>query len=400
MRVLFVTPRFPGAAARGDQTRSWQQLRQLAPRHSITLLTCEAPDASSPACVEVLRLCERVHVLPRARIAAAWSLLRAGITSRPLQTALYDAWPAADALAAVLGEGQFDLVHVQMARLAGVFERLAPLPRVLDLVDALSLNMARRATLDRGPTRWIAGREAARLERLEQLLCGQASAIAISAEPDLQRLIGAGASDRVPSAVVANGVDPDDFPYTAQREPSARIVFGANLGYFPNVDAALWFTGEVLPRVRQRVPEATLQLVGARPARVLHLLAARERAVQLVGPVPHMHPWLAQAAVAISPLRAGSGMQLKVLEAMASGTPLVASTASAAALDAQSGRHLLVADDAATMADAVVDTLVDSLAARQRAEAAHALVLERYTWAQAADRLESLWQRALSAAAG
>lgn len=389
MRVLFVTPRFPGAAARGDQTRALQQLRHLAPRHAITLLTPDPAPAGSPAAHEIARLCERVCVVPASRWRQAWRLASAPATGRPLQCALYDAWPAQHALATLLGALDFDLVHVQMARLAGLFERLSGLPRVLDLVDALSLNMERRGRLDRGPAAAVARREARRLAALEDRLCAAADAVAISAAPDRARL----ACGRE-VVVVPNGVDPDEFPYVDARRDGARIVFGANLGYFPNVDAALWFAREVLPRVRRHVPEARLQLVGARPARALQRLARADAAVELVGPVEHMHPWLARAAVAISPLRAGSGLQLKVLEAMASGTPLVASPASAAALEAEAGVHLEVADDAAGMAAAVVRVLRDRRRARALAARAHALATTRYTWAQAAEQLDAAWSAA------
>lgn len=389
MRVLFATPRFPGRRARGDQTRAWQQLRHLAPRHSITLLTCEAPDPAVPACLEVQRLCERVVVVPRAGFAALARVGFALASRRPLQVALYDGWPGQQALASVIQDGRFDLAHVQMARLAALFEHLAPLPRVVDLVDALSLNMRRRARLERGPLRALAAIDAARLPRIERRLCAQADAIAISAEADRAAIDGAARAGIVP-----NGVDPQEFPFVATRAAGARIVFGANLGYFPNVDAALWFASEVLPRVRAQVPDARLQLVGARPARALRRLAMHDPAVELVGPVAHMHPHLAAANVAIAPLRAGSGQQLKLMEAMASGAPLVASGASAEGLDAVDGEHLLVARDADEMAGAVVRLLRDPALGARLAKSARARVETHHTWEQAALKLEGLWQQA------
>jgi len=387
MRVLFATPRFPGTGPRGDQQRAWQQLRHLARRHAITLLTPEAPDPAHPARRELSALCERIAILPQARGAAFAHAGRAWLSGRPLQAGFYDGWPPRGALDALLADGRFDLAHVQLARLGGLFDHLRGRPRVIDLVDALSLNMQRRAQRDRAPMRWVAQAEASRLRALEARLGSEADAAVVSSPLD-RDVLGRAA------ALVPNGVDPAEFPFVGERPASARIVFGGNLGYFPNVDAVLWFAREVLPRVRARRPDAVLQLAGARPAAALRLLARREAGVELVGPVPRMHPWLAQAAVAVAPMRAGSGQQLKLLEAMASGTPLVATPISAAGLEHGAAACIAAADTPEAFAAAVLAVLDDPAAARLCAQAAHALVAAHYTWASAAQRLESVWQAA------
>src|SRR5262249_60621283 len=116
--------------------------------------------------------------------------------------------------------------------------------------------------------------------------------------------------------VAPNGVDGAAFPYRPDGRPPARLVFAGNLGYFPNVDAAAWLARDVLPRVRAAVPAAELRLVGARPARPVRALA-RAAGVSLAASVPAMAPELAAATVAVVPLRAGSGLQNKVLDALA-----------------------------------------------------------------------------------
>jgi len=113
------------------------------------------------------------------------------------------------------------------------------------------------------------------------------------------------------------------FPFTDGERPPARIVFAGNLGYFPNVDAAAWLARDILPRLRAARADVELRLVGARPARAIRALAS-EPGVSLAASVPAMAPELAAATVALIPLRAGSGLQNKVLEAMSVGTPVVA----------------------------------------------------------------------------
>jgi glycosyltransferase involved in cell wall biosynthesis len=168
-------------------------------------------------------------------------------------------------------------------------------------------------------------------------------------------------------------------------------VFVGNLGYFPNVDAAGWFARQVLPLVAAARPGVMLSLVGARPARAVRQLARKDPHVTLVGPVPEVRSHLAAAAVAVAPLRAGSGQQLKILEAMAAGTPVVATTTAAAGLEAVPGEHLLVADDPAAFSAHVV-TLLDDVSLRvAMAQRARRLVEERYSWERSARDLEALW---------
>lgn len=387
MRVLYVTPRFPGVGLRGDQMRSFEQIRHLARRHRISLIAGAAPEPGLREHVGQHDWCESIHVLPPRWTSQLMGVCAALVDGRPLQTGLYDRWLSGALRQRLRAEG-FDLVHLQMARLAGLLPQLAPLPCVVDLVDALSLNMARRAEFDRGLAGRLAAFEAPRLARLEQQLCRDAAGVAISAADDRSALP---AEARVQS--VANGVDPQRFPFVDGRRGSA-IVFAGNLGYFPNVDGACWFAEQVLPRIRAQVPGCTFRLVGANPSARLQRLARTAPGVHLVGPVADMHASLCDAAIAVCPLRGGSGQQLKLLEAMASGTPLVALRRPASSLGDSAGLPLRVADAAEDMAAAVHDLLADPAGAAALAREAQQWVRARYTWTRAAEDLDALWRLA------
>lgn len=391
MRVLFVTNRFPGQLRHGDQLRAYQHLRQLAPRHAVTLLCFDSRPADPQRLAELRAICADVLVVRRPR----WRLLLRAVHglagTLPLQVAMHASSETAGGLPALLGDlRRFDLAHLQLARLGPLLQQLAPLPCVLDLVDALSLNMRRRAALDRGLAGWLARLEAPRLERYERRLCAAAAAACVCAETDRQAI-------GVPGlALVGNGVDLDAFAYAAPstRASSLDLVFVGNLGYFPNVDGASWFAAEVLPRIRAVLPAVRLLLVGVRPAAALRRLAARQPGVVLVGPVARVQPWLAAAALAVVPLRAGSGQQLKLLEAMAAGTPVLASPLAAAGLAAVDGRELRIAAGAAEMAAVALELLSDPGQRERLAAAARAWVELRHGWQHSADELERLWLRA------
>lgn len=384
MRVLFITQRLPAHAARGDQRRAFAHIRALSARHAITSLSFDAADAAGRAALEPY--CEQVVVVPRARLRSGVRALAALAGSRPLQVAMNDGIAAGLDLAALRDSG-FDVAHVQLVRLAGLLPALAPLPCVVDFVDALSLNMARRAQRDRAPLRWVAALEARRLAACERELCTRYATVVCSAADR-----AAIREDAFAPRLVRNGVDLDEFAFTSGQARAPEIVFAGNLGYFPNVDAACWFAAEVLPLLLSEMPQLRLRLVGARPAPALRRLARSQPNVDLVGEVPRMQPHLARAAAAIVPLRAGSGQQFKLLEAMAVGTPVVSSRLSAHSIQAIDGRHLLVADDAAAMSAALLRLLSSPALGQQLAREARRHVETEFSWSRSAQELESVWQ--------
>jgi glycosyltransferase involved in cell wall biosynthesis len=177
---------------------------------------------------------------------------------------------------------------------------------------------------------------------------------------------------------------------------NADVVFTGNLGYFANADAAAWFAREAFPAVRAARPSARLLIAGARPSRSVRALA-RLPGVTVLGPVEDMAAVLRSARVAVAPLQSGSGQQSKILEAMACGTPVVASPLALAGIAAQHGRDLRVGADADGTAAAVLELLEDDELAARLARAGRRLVDELYTWERSAALLEAAYARAVLA---
>jgi len=370
MKVLFLVTRFPVPPWRGDQLRAYHHLRLLAPRHEITCaaLVVRPPPAEAVRALAALGV--RVEVVRLGLAGAVPSLARALVGDRrPLQVLLYARRRARARVAALAARA--DLVHAQLVR-AATYLPAGPAPAaVVDLVDALSASFARRAARERGPLGMIVAAEAARLLRYENELVRRGLTCLVVAESERAPLAG-----REAVRVVPNGVD---------------------LAAFPNVDAATFLVRDVLPRVRAAVPGAELRLVGARPTRRVRALAGAA-GVSLAAAVPAMAPELTRATIAVVPLRAGSGLQNKVLEAMAAGTPVVATPRAVAGLALGAGVEVLVADDATGLAAAAVALLRDPARARAQARAGRALVERRYRWEDSAAGVEAAWRAAVEVA--
>jgi sugar transferase (PEP-CTERM/EpsH1 system associated) len=282
--------------------------------------------------------------------------------------------------------------------MAQYVNELEDVDRLIDFVDVDSDKWNQYAASTHGAMAWLYRREASRLLDFERYTASRAIASVFVTQPEsalFRRLAGDLIS---PVITIENGVDSDFFSadgipmpqgWTAGRDDAANrtIVFTGAMDYKPNVDAAAWFSREVLPLIRHQVPDATFWIVGARPTAEVRSLA-REREIHVTGTVPEVRPYLAHAGVVVVPMRLARGIQNKALEAMSMGAATIVSTTSAAALNAVPSRDFHLADDAESFAREVVDLLADRAARRRLGDAGRAAVLANYDWSRNLARIE------------
>jgi sugar transferase (PEP-CTERM/EpsH1 system associated) len=270
---------------------------------------------------------------------------------------------------------------------------------VLDMVDVDSDKWAQYAREGRAPKSWLHALEARRVRRLE-VRAAEAfgrTALVSPFEAETFRQIAPHLSGRIVS--VANGVDLARFdPAQAHRSPFApdelAIVMTGLMDYWPNIQGAEWFARRVLPLLHHE--KARFYVVGANPPR--GFLAGLPN-VTVTGRVEDTRPYLAHAAVAVAPLLIARGVQNKVLEAMAMGRPLVATSAATRALDVTPGRHLLVADAPADFA-AGVARLLDQAEARQFGGEGRLYVEQHHRWPELMGAFSHLLKAPATAPAG
>ena len=222
-----------------------------------------------------------------------------------------------------------------------------------------------------------------RWRALEHRIAGSVAAVTVCSELDRQRL-------GVPNAVVL----PNGYPSPRRplgrvelRHPMTILLVGA-LCYAPNVDAARFLVGEVLPRVRDRLPQTCVRLVGEFDDRVEDLRTSP--GVTLTGPVPDMEAELARADIVAVPIRFGSGTRVKILEAFAHRIPVVSTGLGCEGLGVSHGQHLLVADDADRFAAACVSLCEDIELRSRLVDEAHRLYRNAYRWEVISPRVVEL----------
>jgi sugar transferase (PEP-CTERM/EpsH1 system associated) len=401
VKVLFLTPQVPYPPQQGAALRNWGLISGLANRHEVAVLSFRA-SGQSPEPPDLLRTVCRTETV-RLPVRALRDRLRVMLTTRQPDMALRLASETyAQRLVEWLARESFDVVHVggiEMAPYLDVIEAARPRPLVVfDNLNCEYLLQQRAFLTDlRVPGRWPGAAYSLvqwrRLRRYEAQVCRRADRVLAVSEADaaaLRKLVpGLGV------VVVPNGVDTLAYrPEASNAAPQVSeraLVFTGTMDFRPNVDAVLWFTRKVLPGVQAEVPEVHFFVVGQRPHRWLDGLRG-DPAVTLTGWVEDARPYIAQAAVYVAPLRIGGGTRLKLLEAMATGKPVVATRLGAEGYPVTHGRELLLADTPVDFAAAVVALL---RAPERRAELgriARAFVEQHYDWRTIVPRVEAAYQ--------
>jgi glycosyltransferase involved in cell wall biosynthesis len=404
MRILFVVP-YPPSYIR---TRSYHLIQQLtALGHQVTVLTLWSDAAEKMDVARIAELCHQVIAFPLPRWRSLWNCLRALPTDKPLQ-GVYCWQPALAGkvvdLALPDGKPAFDIVHVEHLRGAAFGLHLKArleagnhqLPIVWDSVDCISYLF--RQTTAASQSRFgssVARFDLARTERYESFLARQFDHLLMVSEIDRQALLDLlpPGENQPPISVIPCGIDPDYFfpEYGAERE-QATLVFTGKMSYHANVTMVRYLVQEIMPLVWQQRPEVKINIVGKDPPREV-LSLAEQPGVAVTGTVPDIRPFLRRATIAVVPLVYGAGVQLKVLEAMACATPVVATSRAVLPLAFVPERDLLVGEDTTTFVGNVLKLLADVQQQRTIGEAGLAAVRRRYNWAAIAIHLEEIYHQ-------
>jgi sugar transferase (PEP-CTERM/EpsH1 system associated) len=380
MKLLLLSSRPPWPPTRADQMTVERMLRFLAARGVAVDLACFVEDEAEDRALrsELGPVCRQIATvrLPRWRSFARTALSLPG--REPMQVAYYRS-PAMERLVRerVAREG-YDLVYVHLIRMAEYARRL-PLPKVIGLQISQALNLQRMVDNASDPARRLFYRiETARVRPYEAALCRDFDRVFLVGARDVEEL--------AKTAPVANAVvqpHGQDVPSAervrgARREPGSIVMSGV-MATYTNVNAATWFAREIFPHVERALPEASFWIVGRQPQREVKALARPPRIV-VTGEVPDVYDWLLRAEVGVAPLRIGAGMQNKLVQAMASELPVVATSVANEGIGATPDAHLLVRDEPRAFADAVVGLLRDSAERERLGRAARSFVEQHWTW--------------------
>jgi glycosyltransferase involved in cell wall biosynthesis len=406
LNVAVLDEELPFPLTSGKRIRTFNLLARLARRHRVTVLCHRNPDPDEAAlAADALRdRGIRTVVVDRAVPAKSGPAFYARLAGNLLSPLPYSvathASPAlADAAAVFAADHPVDVWHCEWTPYAQVLrdalgDGLAAARWTVMAHNVESLIWERYAETEPNPVkRWYVRRQWAKFERFERWAYSAATVPIAVSDEDADLMRGRFGVRRVD--VVDNGVDVDYFTprRDVDRDP-AKLLFLGSLDWRPNLDAASLLLDDIFPKVRAQAPHATLALVGRRPPDWLKAKAAATPGARVFADVPDVRPFLATCGMLVVPLRVGGGSRIKILEALATETPVVSTRVGAEGLRLTPGTDLTVTEDPAGMADAVVAAIRNPDEARETAESGRHRVLARYSWDRLATRLEAVWHAA------
>jgi len=332
-------------------------------------------------------VCRRIDalVLPRWR-SYAWTALSLPIRN-PMQVAYFRSGAMGRLVSERVESGSVDVVYVHLIRMAE-YARGLRIPKVMGVQISQALNLKRMADHagDAG-RKLFYSIEANKVRPYEAHVCSDFDRVFLVGRRDIEEIEK---TAPVPNAIVCpHGQDLPDLDRVRRsvREPGSIVVSGV-MATYTNVDAVAWFAKEIFPRIESQVPNAAFWIVGRNPQRAVRELARPPRVV-VTGEVADVYDWLCKAEVGVAPLRIGAGMQNKVVQAMASGLPLVATTVANEGIGAEPESEILLRDDPQGFADAVVTLLHDRKARERLGRAAREFTARNWTWEAHFQRMEA-----------
>lgn len=389
-KLLFITPELPYPAQSGGKVKSLKLLQALAERYEVTLACpLKMDDAKYVEEFHAVSPCrahlhEAVHV-PRTPV----NLVMSHIRGVPLNVYRTHSHQLQADIASVAP--RHDIVFLDHYEVYPYLPREYQGLTVYHAHNAYFKMWERYAQLPGNPAMRLAAHIEARRVRKYEATVARSTDLTFAAPNDALELGKAG----VPTGQIYETFHLGDdrqleMPDLRYADTAKKLMYVGFLGWEPNSQGLLWFIEEVWPRLLKRHPDLLFDIVGKNPSQRLQDAVAPHRGITLKGFVPDLQEIYRNSRVSVAPLLFGSGMKVKVLDAMSRGVPTVTTSVGAEGIDLQPGKQLLVADDPAAMADSIDRVLTDPLLWESLQRNSRALISERYTWRQLFTRMHQV----------
>jgi glycosyltransferase involved in cell wall biosynthesis len=398
LRVVMVDEELPYPPNSGKRIRTLNLTLRLARRHRLTYVchrNADAGEAQQAAAFFADHGIETVVVdraVPSKSGPRFYLRLAANLLSPlPYSVATHQSAALRQALADVARQQRVDVWHCEWTPYAEALSGIVTGRRVVVAHNVESIIWQRYHETERNPLRrWYIGKQWRKFKHFESRILGEIErTIAVSAA-DAERFRADFGVSQV--EVVENGVDTEYFQPQVRRRAVHRLLFLGSLDWRPNLDGVALLLDRVFPAVRAAEPSARLCLVGRNPPDSLRQRISGMAGVELHGNVPDVRPYLADCGLLVVPLRIGGGSRLKILEALASGTPVVSTRIGVEGLHLEAGQDLTVVEDIDALTNALITAIRQPEIVQAQAERGREKVLEQYDWDRLADRLEQVWQ--------
>lgn len=384
MKIFFLTPRVPYPIDKGDKLRAFYQIRALSKTHDVFLFAldenCRYDSKRNP----LNALCRNVHIVKLSKGDIVKNLVGGLFKQIPFQASYYYSREIKREIEKVLKDIQPDIIFCQMIRTAELVRSVTSIPKIMDFVDVISKGLERR--IEKSNLFW---KLALRLEykralEYEKKVFHDFNACIIITEED-RRFLPFEGRNRV--KIIPNGIDTSIFaPQDGPKEYD--LFFSGNLSYPPNIDAAEYIVGRILPLLKERMPNIKVLIAGASPTKAVKDMESEN--VTIKGWIDDIREYYKKARIFIAPMQIGTGLQNKLLQAMAMKLPCVISELAGKGLSNGGKNSIMVAYTPQDYVSQIIDLLKNEEYAKKLSEAGYHYVRTYHDWNVIIADLESI----------
>ncbi len=381
--LVFIASRFPFPLEKGDKLRGYNLIKGLSKTHQIHLIALTNEPINQSWYDEIAPFVINIDIFPLHNIGQWLRLFACVFTQQPFQLAFFTSYNIRRKIKKRLSEINPDHIFCQMIRPAEYVKNYHRCYKTIDYMDTLSIGMERRAKKAPWYTRWIYHMEATRLKEYEQRIFNYFEFQTMISQQDVHYIAH---PDQRKIKVIPNGIDTDFFHPMENHKTMYDLVFVGNLSYAPNIDAMRWFATHVL----SREPQWSLLIAGANPSSAFIQSLKKYPNIDVEGWQPDIRSAYSKGTIFIAPMQIGTGMQNKLLEAMAMGLPCVTTPLASEALEVTPGHELLVGRTAEELTAHIKYLLNNPNDAKIIGEQGRKMVSNTYSWESAVNTLNEL----------
>ncbi len=385
MKLFVLLSRFPYPLEKGDKLRAFHQIKELSKQHEIVLCALSDQKVAQSSIDKLQEYCKTIHIIKLPKWKIYWNLFwQLLFTDKSLQVVYFYNKSAQKKINRIITEYQPDHIYGQLIRVAEYIKNI-PIPKTLDYMDALARGMERRIAQSPFYIKWFLTTETTRLKRYEHQIFDAFDNLTIISEQD-KNLIVHIKNDTI--QIIPNGVDYEMFKFQENFEKKYDLIFTGNMAYPPNIDSVVYLVNEVMPLVWEKYPDVKLVITGAEPDKKVLQLASEN--VEVTGWVKDITTYYAAAKIFVAPMQIGTGLQNKLLEAMAMKLPCVTSQLANNALGAEHQNSILIGNEPEEYYEHIISLLENKNLYNDIATSGYDFVKKNYTWEGTTQKLNEL----------
>lgn len=371
-KLVVMLSRFPYPLEKGDKLRAFYQIQELSIDFEITLIAISEKKIT-PSELNILKnYCSAIHIIHLSKVGIAINLFISLLSKKPLQVGYFYSYKGHYKAKQLLKAIRPNHIYCQLIRSTEYIKDYHACPKTLDYMDALSKGIERRISKAPWYSKWIFKMEAKRLKLYERSVFDYFEHKTIISEQDREHILH---PQKQQIKIVPNGIDQRFFE-TLDIPKKYDLVFIGNLSYAPNIEAVEFISNEILNTKK----DITCLISGATPHTIVQRICSLNKQITLQGWTEDIRTAYCQGKIFIAPMMIGTGMQNKLLEAMALGIPCITTSLANNAIKAIHGKSILVANTKNEFIAAIEQLLMDEQLYHQIAQEGRQFVQKNYSW--------------------